>query len=456
MLFNPQQYWQKLRESLWFVPGLIVLGACGVAYGVIEFDARTSFDGDKQFPLLFGAGAEGSRGMLTAIAGSMLTVAALVFSLTLSSISQVSSQYSPRVLRNFMSDRGNQVVMGYFVGVFTYCLIVLGTIRGTDEQRFVPSTAVLLGLVFALGGVVALIYFIHHIAESLQTGTILQRISEETLQAMNRMFPEELGEPAELPESEALLSAFSENAATWRPVRTSQAGYVQRIDGPALLEWATQHNALLRIEQAIGAFVGEQTLLFQVQPDSAAASPLSAKALKELPSYLVIGRHRNTEQDVAFGIQQLVDIALRSLSPGINDTTTAIMAIDYLGLTSQRLASRSFPSRLRSDGEQLRVLTTALVFPGYLRLLFDLVRLNAKGNHAVFRRLLRALALTAEAAHSEERKSAVHTQATLLLSYAEQTLATEDEKRSVRALYAELLHFWEIPLSNRLHYQAEA
>jgi uncharacterized membrane protein len=456
MIPGLQQSWQQLRESLWFVPGLMVLGACGVAYGVIEFDARTSFDGDKQFPLLFGAGAEGSRGMLTAIAGSMLTVAALVFSLTLSSISQVSSQYSPRVLRNFMRDRGNQVVMGYFVAVFTYCLIVLGTIRGNDEQRFVPSTAVLLGLVFALGGVVALIYFIHHIAESLQTGTILQRISDETLSAMNKMFPEELGEPAELPESGAQLAQFAEDTVDWQPIRSTRAGYVQRVDATALLEWATQHHALLRIEQPIGAFVGEQNLVFRVKADTAAAGPVAADALEKLPNRLVIGRHRNTEQDVAFGIQQLVDIALKSLSPGINDTTTAIMAIDYLGLVSQRLASRDFPAPVRSDGQQPRVLAHALDFAGYLKLMFDLVRLNAKGNHAVFRRLLRALALTAEAARNPERKAAVHTQATLLLSYAESTLATEDEKYAVRELHAELQHFWEVPLSHRLLHQAEA
>lgn len=414
---------------------------------VIEFDARTSFDGDKQFPLLFGAGAEGSRGMLTAIAGSMLTVAALVFSLTLSSIFQVSSQYSPRVLRNFMRDRGNQVVMGYFVGVFTYCLIVLGTIRGNDEQRFVPSTAVLLGLVFALGGVVALIYFIHHIAESLQTGTILQRISDETLAALNKMFPEELGEPAELPDEETQLPLFTAAAAAWQPVRSTRAGYVQRVDAPALLKWATRHQALLRVEQPIGAFVGEQMLLFQVRPAQAGAGAIAAEAVAELPDYLVIGRHRNTEQDVAFGIQQLVDIALKSLSPGINDTTTAIMAIDYLGLASQRLASRNFPARLRSDGEQPRVLAKALDFDGYLRLTFDLVRLNAKGNHAVFRRLLRALALTAEAARTDARKTAVHTQASLLLSYADQTLTTEDEKRSVRTLHAELKRSWDVSTS---------
>jgi len=439
---NLRYYWQQLQESLWFVPGLLVLGAFGLAYGVVEFDARTSFDGDKRFPLLFGAGAEGSRGMLTAIAGSMLTVAALVFSLTLSTISQVSSQYSPRVLRNFMRDRGNQVVMGYFVGVFAYCLIVLGTIRGNDEQRFVPSTAVLLGLVLALGGVVALIYFIHHIAESLQTGTILHRISNETLNAMNELFPAELGDPA-APEQAADALAFAA-LHSWQTVCSTQAGYVQRLNATGIMRWAKQHHALLRAEQPIGAFVGEEALLFSVRPDTPGADAIPAAALKELPDQMVVARHRSIEQDVAFGIQQLVDITLRALSSGVNDTTTAIMAIDHLALASQRLASRPFPPRLRSDGQQPRVLAQAMDFAGYMRLAFDLVRINAEGNHAVLRRLLRALALAAQATGTAERKKVLAEQAELLLACANSTLSTDYEKQAVQALHAELKASWQV------------
>lgn len=180
MTTHLHQYWQQLRESLWFVPGLLALTSFGLAHGLVEFDAHSSWHGEKQFSLLFGTGAEGARAMLGAIAGSMLTVATLASSLTLSTISQVSNQYSPRVLCNFMRDRVNQLVMGYFVGVFAYCLIVLGTIRDTDEVKFVPSTAVLAGLILALGGVAALIFFIHHSAESIQTGTIVQHIFRET------------------------------------------------------------------------------------------------------------------------------------------------------------------------------------------------------------------------------------------------------------------------------------
>lgn len=437
-----RQSWQLLRESLWFVPGLLVLSAFGLAYGLIEGDSNTSFGGAKQFPLLFGAGAEGSRGMLTAIAGSMLTVAALAFSLTLSTISQVSSQYSPRVLRNFMRDRVNQVVMGYFVGVFAYCLIVLGTIRGTDEQKFVPATAVLAGLLLALGGVAALIFFIHHIAESLQTGTIVRHIFHETDKAIDDLFPDRFGEPVDDPAKAQVALRYSDEETGWVPVLSAETGYLQRIDTEGLLRWATQHRVVLRIERDMGAFVSEGTRLFSVRSGMERPDPDKADWPDNLLDYVSIGRHRNVEQDVAFGIQQLVDITLKALSPGVNDTTTAIMAIDYLGATVGRLAEREFPARLRSDGQHLRVLARTSDFATYVRLAFDLPRINAKGNHAVFRRLLRALSVTADAARSPDRKPVLAEQARLLMDYADQTLTTDYEKQQVRALFDTLMSTW--------------
>jgi uncharacterized membrane protein len=436
------QYWQQLRESLWFVPGLMVFTSFGLAYGLIQFDAHTAWHGEQRFPLLFGAGAEGARGMLTAIAGSMLTVATLAFSLTLATITMVSSQYSPRVLRNFMRDRVNQVVMGYFVSVFTYCLIVLGTIRGTDEQKFVPATAVLIGLVLALGGVAALIYFVHHIAESLQTGTIVRHIFHETTQAIHKLFPEHFGDPIDDPQKVEAALRYSDELAGWQPVLAGKAGYLQRINTDGLLQWARRHRVVLRIEQPMGSFVGEETVLFSVRSGMERPDPTEADWPDDLLNFISIGRHRNIEQDVAFGLQQLVDIALKALSPGINDTTTAIMAVDYLGAIGERLASREFPARLRSDGKHLRVLVRAADFDHYMRVAFDLPRINAKGNHAVLRRLLRALGMVAGAACSAERKPILCQQAGLLLEYADQTLATNYEKENVRALYAKLMPTW--------------
>jgi len=166
------QHWlQEMRASFWFVPAVIVLGAVGLAAAVIGVDANVKLRFVEAWPLLFGAGAAGSRGLLTAVASSMITVAGVVFSITIVALSLTSSQYTSRVLRNFMRDRINQVVLGVFVGIFAYCLVVLRTIRGGDEGAFVPSFAVLGGLLLAFVGIGFLIYFIHHIALSIQASS---------------------------------------------------------------------------------------------------------------------------------------------------------------------------------------------------------------------------------------------------------------------------------------------
>jgi uncharacterized membrane protein len=401
--------WQALRESLWFVPGLFVLGAISLALGLIFFDSYSDWQGKKRFPLLFGAGAEGSRGVLTAIAGSMLTVAGLTFTFTLTALTQASSQYSPRVLRNFMRDGVNQVVMGYFVGAFTYCLLVLRTIRGGDEAgQFIPSISVLVGLLLALGGVVALIFFIHHIAESLQVGTLVHNISQETSEAIDDLFPEPLGEPIADEVRQEAIDHWADRA-DWRPITAPTSGYVQHVQAQGILEWACQHDAVVRLEHAIGEFVVAGTPLVRMQGK---AIPNEA-AEKRLVGYFSIGRHRTIGQDVGFGIQQLVDIALKALSPGINDTTTALMAVDYLSVILSRLANRRFPPTERTGGGHLRVLVRAPDFAIYVRLAFDLVRINAEGNHAVLRRLLRALADVAQTA-TPNRRAVLREQAELI------------------------------------------
>ena len=181
--------WQNLNASLWFVPTLMVAGALLLAFGLVLAEPHLNLDGLRNYPLLFGAGADGARGMLTAIAGSMITVAGLIFSLTLSTLAQVSSQYTSRVLRNFMRDRTNQVVLGFFVSIFAYCLIVLRTIRGGDEGRFIPSLAVGMGLLLALLSIGVLIFFIHHMASSLQAATIVGNAATETEAPSPACFP---------------------------------------------------------------------------------------------------------------------------------------------------------------------------------------------------------------------------------------------------------------------------
>jgi len=442
MPFSLRQIWQPLRESLWFLPLLMVLIALGLAYGLVQLDQSTSATGTRQLPLLFGIDAGGAGGMLNAIAGSMLTVAALTFSLLLAAIAQVSNQYSPRALRNFMRDPVNQFVMGYFVSVFTYCLVVQGTIRAARNGHFVPTTAVLMGLLLALGGVGALIFFIHHVAEALQTGTLVHQVMAETKREIDRLFPLHFGKELHS-DARAAAEAWAAGNAGWFPVLATQAGYLQAIDKPGLLAWTVRHRTVLRLECHIGDFVGTGQPLFSVRAGMERATTPQADWPADLLGHVSIGRHRNPEQDVAFGLQQLVDIALKALSPAVNDTTTAIMAIDYLGELTAQLARHEFAGALRSDGQHLRVLVRVYSFEEYVRLAFDLVRENARGNSAVLRRLLRALALVARQVRDPTRLPPLREQVALLLACAQASLGTDYERQEVQALCDELRPAWE-------------
>jgi uncharacterized membrane protein len=289
--------------------------------------------------------------------------------------------------------------------------------------------------------VAALVFFIHHIAESLQTGTLVRRIAQETLDAVENLFPNQLGEPVG-EEAQAAANRLLHEAGGWHPLPATAFGYLQRIDPAGLLRWARHHRAVLRLNFAIGAFVGEGQPLFSIRPGQDATGEPPTAWPADLMAHVSIGRHRNIEQDVGFGIQQLVDIALKALSIGINDTTTAIMAVDYLGEINGRLARREFPGPLRGDGQLLRVLVSIPTFEDYIRLSFDLVRLNARGNPAVLRRLLRALALAGEQVQPAERLAVIREQAALVMDCAQTSLTTDYERAQVQALYEELRRIW--------------
>ena len=212
-----KQLWSDVRSSFWFMPSLIVMGSIGFAVALIEADSTGIDRWLARWPRLFGAGAEGARGMMSTIAGSMMTVVGVTFSMILVVLALASSQYTSRILRNFMRSRVTQVVLGIFAGIFTYCLIVLRTIRGGDEGAFVPSLAVFFGFVLALGGVVALMFFIHHIASSIQASSIIASVAQETIAAIDRLFPEKLGQGPGEDEDDQTLRPLSRAELARRP-----------------------------------------------------------------------------------------------------------------------------------------------------------------------------------------------------------------------------------------------
>jgi uncharacterized membrane protein len=432
-----KRWWLNLNASLWFLPVLMVLVFLGLAYVLVHIDPGLSKEWERQYPLLFGAGAEAARSMLAALATSMITVAALIFTLTLTTLAQVSSQYSPRVIWTYMRDRGNQVVLGSFVGIFAYCLVVLRTVRGTEKEEFLPSLAVAFALVLALLSIGVLIYFIHHIASSIDASNIVQHIMHETKGAMRQLFPTETGQAAD--DSEAQHWDEHAEERTWHTVPALVSGYLQSVDDQLLLQVARKWHCVVRMELAPGGYVAEGSPLVSVAPEDGAA-PLPPRVDQQLHHAYVIGSQRTIEQDAGFGLRQIVDIALKALSPGVNDTSTAIVCIDHLGDLVAYLSSRDFGTPLRSEESENRVLLISKrpTYADYVSTAFDQIRTSGSANVAVLLRLLSALHTVAQRTPSPARRRVLHQQSELIAEAAERKLDTEYERNQVRAQLAKL------------------
>ncbi|MFT5470812.1 MAG: putative membrane protein [Verrucomicrobiales bacterium] len=363
----------------------------------------------------------------------MMTVVGVTFSMTLMTLALASSQYTSRILRNFMSDRVTQVVLGIFAGIFSYCLIVLRTIRASDEVGFVPSLAVFFGVVLAIGGIGVLIFFIHHIASSIQASLIIASVADETIVAADRLFPENLGEGPGKDDADPESAPLPERR--WQVVPSRKTGYIQYLDFATLLRLAREHKTIVRMEHGVGEFVVQETPLASL----ALEDPPEQELVTALQSAYHVDRHRTVEQDTSFGIGQIVDIALRALSPGINDTTTAEMCLDYLTAILSRLASRSIPSSHRYEEGELRVITIGPTFASLVAESFEQIRGSATGNVAIILRMLGALQTIASRTTSPMRRQLLGEQVRWIEEMANRTVSLPHDRARFENRLAEVV-----------------
>lgn len=421
--------WWRIRSGLWFLPTLLVASATLLAVALVDASDRLDWSLEEAMPMLFGVGVEGSRSLLAAIATSMLTVAGTVFSITLAVLSLAASQYSPRVLRSFMADRPTQAVLGVFVGVFAYCVVVLRTIRG-GEQPFVPSLAVLAAIVLAFVAIGLLVFFIHHLATSIEASAILVRIARGTHQAVETLFPDDLGkEGGEAAEEDAVRAI-----GAWTAAPALEGGYIVSLDNAALLEFARRRGRVVRMELAIGDFA----VAGQPLASLAGAQAVDANACAALNRCYAFDRQRSIEQDAAFGVQQMVDVGLKALSPGINDQSTAVLCIDRLSEVLVRVARRRVENPWRRDGGALRVVAIGPTFAGLVRLAFADLREAAAGKPTVLARLVRALERVGRATASPGRRAVLCEELERVAECSQRTLAAPHEREAMLALAATL------------------
>jgi uncharacterized membrane protein len=388
-----EQFRAELTGSLWFVPSIMVALAIAIALSLVALDGALGSATVEAFPWLFAGEPAASRDMLSIVANSMLTAAALGFSITVVALTLASTQFSPRILRNFMRDRTTQAVLGVFVGIFVYCLVVLRTIREAGGETFVPPLAVAVGAALGLVGMGALIYFLHHIGRSIQASNIIAAIGADTIRVVDELYPEEARAVPPREDAASIDALLAQRS--WTPILALETGYLQSIDVDDLVALARRIGGVIRMEYRVGEFVVEGTALASLSSD--AASP-GGDATHAVNRFCAISTTRTIEQDVAFGIRQLVDIALKALSPAVNDTTTGLNCIDYLNAILARLARRRVGSFYHFAGDTLRVVAKGQTIEDFVDLGFNQIRQNAAGNVAVILRLARSLSLVARAA----------------------------------------------------------
>lgn len=367
----------RFESNYWLIPALCVAAAIGLSYASQFLDARLSHDEPAWY--LFRGGPEGARSVLSAVVSSMLTLAGLVFSVTILVLQLASNQFSPRALRTFLRDHPSQLALGIFVGTFVYALLGLRIVRGTSEgiERHIPSLSVWLAVVLSVLSVGAFIYYIHHVSQSIRAVVILTRIGQETRSTLEQMYPEGLGEDAEEARQEK-----PEGIPSLLITSSDTSGVLVAVDEEQLLSCTREARVTLALVPMVGDFIPPQGVLFEVWGD---ATALDVKRLFEA---LTFGPERTLQQDTAFGFRQLVDIAERALSPGINDPTTAVQAIDQLHDLLRRMVRQRFPSTTRKDETgALRLICPRPGWNAYVRLALDEVRQYGKGSIQVTRRL---------------------------------------------------------------------
>jgi uncharacterized membrane protein len=418
--------WLKARRadlvhSLGLVPAVMVVVFAALGIGLVELDGSLDLEGVR---FVFAGDGSAARTVLSVIAGSLITVAGLTFSITMVALQLTSSQFSPRVLRTFFADRVTQVTIGTYVGTFVYALLVLRSVGTYGDSGFVPRVSVTFATLLGIAAVVLLIVFLQHVAQMIQVSHIMGAIAADTLGRLDALYPERFGEPAPDPVARA------DDGSPPGRVRAAQVGYVQRVALDDLARQLADEADRLTLRVCPGDFAGLETTLAEVWPAEAAD-----RCCREIRDALPVRRERDLQEDIDFGLRQLADTALKALSPGINDPATAVTCIRYLGTILASLAERALPQAVREFPEH--GLTVVLRRRGFEEHLTVLAQINryAGGDGWVVCELLGALESIAAAAArggAVRRTDAVARLARTVATQAQRETDAADDRAAIR------------------------
>ncbi|MGA7614080.1 MAG: DUF2254 domain-containing protein [Thermoanaerobaculia bacterium] len=423
---------EKLRASLWLIPSLMTAAAVASSFLAVAADRHVAEKFEHVLGPLFAGGPEGARSILSTLAGSMITVTGVTFSITVVALSLASQQFGPRVLRNFMVDRGNQAVLGTFIATFIYSLLVLRTVRGYNDHDFVPYLAVTIGVGLALVSLGVLIFFIHHVSASIQADRVVAAIAAEMIDSIERLFPEGIGHA---PEDASEIESHLPDGEPGR-VKCRNSGYIQVLDEDSVLHLAERCECLIQLIHSPGDFVFEGVTLARVWP----ADRMNEGFEEHVNRAIVLGRSRTPAQDVEFAFAQLVELAVRSLSPAINDPFTASSCINRIGAGIARLATLEFPSPYRygADGKP-RVIATAPSFAEISSVAFDQIRHEGGHKPSIAISLLQAIASILPFATEPERRDVLFHHARMIRQHAVHSIPEAEDRSVVDRVFNQVL-----------------
>lgn len=383
--------WRAARDGFLFIPGVVAFALILLALGLVQLDRALGFGSGGFF---FGGDASAARGILETIAGSLITVAGLAFSLTIVVLALVSSQFSPRATPGFLADRLNQVIAGIFVGTFGYCLVVLRSVRAEIEatgEGFIPRVSVTVAIGLGLIALGLLLVFINHMGSSIQISRLASKIARDTTREIGLLHPEDIPASDRDPRVAIARQAPLHAAMVYAP----RPGYVQTASLAAVVAAVDAPGVRVSVRVHGGDFVTSRTVLAELWPAAALTEGARARILR----CIGIGRDRSLRGDALYGVRQLADITAKALSPGINDPTTAIDCIGHLRDLLEQLAGRELPASAYAAGDE-GALGWAVqpTFEDYLREAFDEAGRYASDNARVVANLLDALRAIARAA----------------------------------------------------------
>ena len=422
--------WRRdaLRTTLWVVPSILAAIA-GLLFLLTYTLDRAAYEGSLSLPGWVHSGsADAARQVLIGIAAAVITVTGVVFSITILALTLASQQFGPRMLRNFVRDIGTQITLGVFVGTFAYAVLALGSIAPGSHGDFVPDLSVTIALALLLIDLALLIYFIHHISRSIQLPEVIARIARDLSRSIEVEFPEHGTSNPDVPGVGPSLGVLQTHLDTeGAPVTAAASGYLQFVGYQELIAIAEENDAVIRLAHRPGHFVIASRPLATVWPGDAAPSVALGFARAH-----VTGPHRTLAQDPVFAVDQLVEIAIRALSPAVNDTFTALTCIDWLADGLCKISARlSAESVHAGKFGRIRLIEPGSSYARIVNRAFDKIRQAGRGMPAVAIRQMDSIARILPSTRTAHQRDVLVRQAQMILASSEDAITIAEDRADV-------------------------